>query len=74
MMSSVIYYCTDARKNEIYLLNGFSIGAKITRSWGGNCVSVGTGARINGNETIMVLFCYLYDHDTLTQRLAEMEE
>ena len=32
MASSVIYYSTDARKNEIYLLNKITLGKKITLS------------------------------------------
>ena len=74
MTSSVLYYSADARKNEIYLLNSFAVRAKIARYGGSNCVSSGTSARIHGNESIMLLFCYLYDNDTLTQILAEMEE
>ena len=74
MTSSVIYYSTDARKNEIYLLNSFAVRAKIAKYGGSNCVSVATGTRIHGNESITLLFCYLYGNDTLTQILAEMEE
>ena len=74
MTSSEIYYSADARKNEFSLLNSFAARAKIARYDGSDCVSLGTGARIHGNESIMLLFCYLYDNDTLTQILSEMEE